>query len=210
MVIVGAGGFAKELLEVVLQTNPTREIAFYDDVTAAGPKLVFDQFPILKTQHELLAYFAQHGNNFVLGLGGGQNRKKLFDKISQWGGNLVSAIDTRATIGTFSHIGRGSTILSQACISNSAQIGNAALIYYHSKITHDCVLGDFVEISPGATLLGHVQIGELSQVGANATVLSHIKIGSNCLIGAGAVVTKDIPDNSIVAGVPGKIIRYKS
>lgn len=210
MVIIGAGGFAKELLQVILQTTPVKQVAFYDDVTSACPNLIFDQFPILNNRQELQEYFNRNGNDFVLGLGGTRYRKQLFEKVSSWGGNPVSALDNQASIGTFSQLGVGSTVLSHACISNSAQIGKAALIYYHSVITHDCVLGDFVEISPGATVLGRSQIGNLTQIGANATVLGNIKVGQNCIIGAGAVVTKNVPDNTVVAGVPAKFMRQNS
>lgn len=210
MVIIGAGGFAKELLDVVLQAIPLKDIAFYDDITEEGPRKLFGQFPILKNSEDLLKHFHQYGNDFTLGIGGTKIRKELFEKISGIGGNLVSTIDNRASVGVFSQLGIGSNVLSQACISNDSQIGIAALIYYNSIITHDCILGDFVEISPGATLLGRVSIGDFTHIGANATVLGRVKVGKNCLVGAGAVVTKDVPDNAVVAGVPAQIIRYRS
>lgn len=210
MVIIGAGGFAKELLDVVLQTTPLKEIAFYDDITKEGPRELFDQFPILKNSEDLLSHFRQYGNDFTLGIGGTQIRRQLFKKISDIGGNLVSTVDNRASVGRFSQLGLGCNVLSQACISNDSQIGIAALIYYNGIVTHDCILGDFVEISPGATLLGRVTIGDFTHIGANATVLGRVKVGENCLVGAGAVVTKDVPDNAVVAGIPAQIIRYRS
>ena len=52
-------------------------------------------------------------------------------------------------------------------------------------------------------------IGDNSLIGIGATVLNHVKIGKNCLIGAHALITegKEIPDNSMVIGAPGKVIR---
>ncbi|MNG38364.1 Maltose O-acetyltransferase [compost metagenome] len=44
-------------------------------------------------------------------------------------------------------------------------------------------------------------------LGTNATVLPKVTIGKNVIVGAGAVVTKDVPDNSLVVGIPGKIIK---
>ena len=94
-------------------------------------------------------------------------------------------------------------------ISNSVKIGIAPIIYYNAIITHDCRIGDFCEISPAANILGRVSIGNKTQIGAGASILPDVKIGSNVTIGAGAVVTKNIPDNAVVVGVPAKIIKIK-
>ena len=51
-----------------------------------------------------------------------------------------------------------------------------------------------------------VKIGNNTFIGANSTVLMGVTIGSHCIIGANAAVTKDIPDFSVAAGVPAKII----
>jgi acetyltransferase EpsM len=56
-------------------------------------------------------------------------------------------------------------------------------------------------------LCGNIRIGVGTQVGACATIIPNIRIGKWCKIGAGAVVTKDIPDYSVVVGVPGIIIK---
>ena len=52
------------------------------------------------------------------------------------------------------------------------------------------------------------QLGSYVKFGVNSSVLGGVKVGNNVIIGAGAVVTKDVPDNCIVGGVPAKIIRY--
>ena len=61
----------------------------------------------------------------------------------------------------------------------------------------------------GAAIAGDVTINDCSEIGANATVLPHVTIGKNSIVGAGAVVTKDVPDNVIVAGVPARILRSR-
>lgn len=208
MLIVGAKGFAKEIFEILYQENQTQNIAFFDDVNLDGPDKVFDKFDILKNKVAVLQYFSRYGNKFTIGVGSPILRKKLFDKFKELKGILVSTISKNSDIGSFNVIiSEGVNILSGVKISNEVIIGKAVIIYYNTVVTHNCEIGDFVEISPSVSILGNVQIGAYSHIGSSATILPNIKIGSNVTIGAGSVITKDIPDNSMVVGVPGKIIK---
>lgn len=59
---------------------------------------------------------------------------------------------------------------------------------------------------PDADKFGTIEIGNNVNIGWNVIIMPNVRIGSNCVIGAGAIVTKDIPDNSVAAGVPARII----
>lgn len=60
---------------------------------------------------------------------------------------------------------------------------------------------------PNADIFGKIEIGDNVHIGLNAIIMPNVKIGNNCIIACGAVVTKNVPDNSIVGGVPAKIIK---
>ncbi|PRZ20087.1 acetyltransferase [Flavobacterium granuli] len=208
MLIVGAKGFAKEVLEVVHQLNQLDNLVFYDDVNDDVPEKLFGQFPVLRTIEAALIYFKTIDNQFTIGIGNPVLRKKLCDKFTDLGGEFVSTISPLAAIGSFDvQIGIGSNILSGSVFSNGIRVGKGSIVYYNSVITHDCIIGDFVEISPSVTLLGRCIIGCCTQIGSNATILPSIRIGKNVIIGAGSVVTKDLPDNCLAVGVPAKIIK---
>ena len=208
MLIVGAKGFAKEVLEVVHQLNQLKNLVFYDDVNDDIPEKLFGQFPVLRTIEEVLVYFKTIDNQFTIGIGNPILRKKLYDKFTALGGIFTSTISPLASICSFDvQIGIGSNILSGSVFSNGIRVGKGSIVYFNSVITHDCIVGDFVEISPSVNLLGRCEIGSYSQIGSNATVLPDIKIGKNVIIGAGSVVTKNIPDNCLAVGVPAKIIK---
>jgi sugar O-acyltransferase (sialic acid O-acetyltransferase NeuD family) len=208
MLIVGAKGFAKEVLEVLYQNKQTDNLVFYDDVNDESQEDLYGQFKILKNTDEAVTYFKIIDNRFTIGIGNPVLRKKLFEKFKALGGTFISTISPLALIGSFDvEIGKGCNILANSILSNSVKIGKGCIVYYNSIITHDCLIGDFVEISPSVTILGRCTIGEFSQLGSNATILPDMKIGKNVIVGAGSLVTKDVPDNCMVVGIPAKIIK---
>lgn len=207
MLIIGAKGFAKEVLEIIHQLGQLDNLAFYDDVNDDVKGMLFDKFPILKTIEDASNYFETIDNKFTIGIGNPVLRKQLCDKFTGLGGIFTSTI-SQAYIGSYDvHIGIGSNLLSGVTISNNVKIGSGAILYYNSIITHDCIIGNFVEISPGVTILGCCTIGDYCQIGANSTILPNVNVGNNVIVGAGTIITKDIPDNCLVVGVPARITK---
>lgn len=208
MLIVGAKGFAKEILEILHQNGNIDNIAFFDDVNEDIGDLLFKKFPILNSIDKAKFFFNKNGKEFTLGIGNPKLRYKLYKKFTGIGGVFTSLVHPSTNIGSYEVIiGTGCNILSGVTISNSITIGKGCIIYYNSVVTHDCVISDFVEISPSVNILGRVKIGEFSHIGANSTILPDVTIGKNVVVGAGSVVTKDLPDNVVALGIPAKIVR---
>lgn len=210
MLIIGAKGFAKEILEVLHQLKRTKNIVFYDDVNLDIEDSLYNKFPILKSEFEVTEYFKTNDRDFTVGIGNPLQRETLYKKFTNLGGKLTSVVSPHAYVGYFDNtIGEGCNIMTGAILTSSILIGKGVLINLSCTIGHDCKVGDFVELSPGVKISGNCTIGNLTSIGTNATILPRINIGSNVIIGAGAVVTKDIPDNSVAVGIPAKIISAK-
>lgn len=197
MLLYGASGHGSVVLSILDSLNYTVDGFFDDNITL----LKFENYRIYgKYSSKIL-----DDRPILITIGDNLTRYNLskFIKHSFFYGcfSKTAIIDNNVIIGL------GTIILQSSVIQKGAVIGSNCIINTNSSIDHQCVIGDFVHISPSATLCGGVIIGEGTHVGAGATIIPNIKIGKWCVIGAGAVITKDVPDYSLVVGVPGRIIK---
>jgi len=138
-----------------------------------------------------------------------------------------------STFGDSLQTGQGASIREENVVGDDVSIGTNAVLEFGNKIGNRvrihslCFLEmvtieDDVFVGPNVVFtddphpmkcprylecLGGVTVKRLARIGANSTILPGVTIGENSLIGAGSVVTKDVPDNMVVAGSPAKIIK---
>src|SRR5690554_3444313 len=114
MVIIGSKGFAKEVLEILYQNNYKEKIYFFDNISKASDKLIFDKFEVIRTLDNLKSHFRKaKKNNFTLGLGSPQHRYDLYKIVEGIGGNLASTVSPHAQIGHFNNsLGEGINLMT--------------------------------------------------------------------------------------------------
>lgn len=141
--------------------------------------------------------------------------KKIFNKIKVlWYRSSASRYRTYlkkkgVKIGdNFSIRGNIKSIAIDTSRPSLIEIGdNVTINSNFTLMTHDFVSGIFLnKYSDFIPSSGRVYIGNNVRFGVNCIVLKNVSIGDNCFIAAGSIVTRDIPQNSIVAGVPAKVI----
>lgn len=205
MLIVGAGGFAKQILPIIERLGLIKEVVFYDDYSNDTTSLISRNFRVLRSEKELTEYFNLGDLRFVNAVGGPLNRFTIHQKFCNFGAEPTTLIDPTSSISSYEvTIENGCCILQNVVIEPSSTIGKGCLINLNSLITHDVSIGEFTEISPGVTLLGASKIGKSVFIGSGAIVLPKVEIGDNCIIGAGAVVNRSIPSGHRVVGVPAR------
>jgi len=208
MLVVGAKGFAKEVLEILHQKNELENLVFYDDQTIDIGTHLYNKFPILKSKQDAKHYFETFDKSFTIGIGDPKLREKLYKDFIAIGGRFTSTISKTAILGSYNtKIGDGSNIMQNVVITNDVNIGIGVIINQISSIGHNVVIEDFSEICPNVSISGNCRIGKNVFIGTGAIILPKITIGKNVVIGAGSVVTKDIPDNCVAVGIPAKIIK---
>ena len=126
----------------------------------------------------------------------------------------------KANIRELNEIGDDVSIGTLSVVEHHVKIGHGVRIHSQAFIPEYCVLEDGCWIGPNVVLtnakypkspnakaeLAGVHIMKNAKVGANATVLPGVIIGQNALVGAGAVVTKDVVEETVLAGNPATII----
>ena len=204
MIIVGAKGHAREILDILKEKKIEYNLFFFDNVSTKSPS-TFYNYHILSSENELSEIF-QSDKRFALGLGGTRKRKDIVEIFKNCGGDFNSVISNRAYISSNSIIGNGVNIMPFSSIIGNGILGEGVLLNSYASVHHDSYVGDFCELSPGSRILGYCRIGEMCSIGTNAVVLPKISLCDNVIIGAGAVVTKDFPNGTKGYGVPANLI----
>ncbi len=200
MIIAGAGGHAREILDL-LQQKTGEAIFLFDDVSISVPSNI-NGHPLIRSWEEAKAKL-QNDPRFIIGTGNPAVRKKMYDLFMEWGGQPFTFIaDTAMVSEQQTTIGEGANIMHNAFISNHVQIGKGSLINTRAHLHHNVVTGNFCEIGPAALLLGNVHVGHHVFIGAGAILLPGIEVGDAAIIGAGAVVTKPVAAKQTVKGNP--------
>lgn len=198
IIIIGAGGHAKVVIDCVEQENKFYIDAIVDD--NYKNRTIFD-FVVQQKDNE----GKYDGKKVIIAIGNCITRQKIAQDLSA---EYVTTIHPTASISKYAKIGIGSQIFATAVINAGAEIGNHVIVNTGAIIEHDCKVEDFVHLSPNCCLGGEVTVGTGTHIGIGATVIQGVAIGSNVIIGAGAVVISDVPDNCTAVGIPAKPIKY--
>ena len=148
------------------------------------------------------------GNNTIIhsgavigtdGFGYYQNREGENIKVPHYGGVVIG---DNVEIGANTSIERGT--LDDTVIGNNVKIDDLC------HIGHNCIIKDNVCIVALSMIGGSVIIEDNSYIAPGAMIKNQLRIGQNSLVGMGAVVVKDVENNTVVAGVPAKLLRDNS
>lgn len=205
VVIIGAGGHGKVVLDIlrILETN--RVAGFVD----ADPALVgtsVNGLAVLGGINQLSKLRQQKIKGAIVAIGDNRTRVEYAKQIIEAGLELINAVHPTASVSRTAKVGRNVTIAAGAMVCVDAKISDSVILNTGCIIDHECEVGEGSHICPGAVLAGRVRIGAGAFVGIGANVIQCLSVGENAIIGGGAVVIRDVAPGAKVVGVPGRVI----
>jgi sugar O-acyltransferase (sialic acid O-acetyltransferase NeuD family) len=206
IVLWGSGSQAKVLLPILKEEGFTLT-ALIDGKRDIAP--IVPGCPVFQSAEEMMRaslFGAGEEVYFSIAIGGskGRDRMEIHENLSAQGFHPVTLVHPRAWVAETARLGAGVQVMAMAAVSEEAQIGRHCIINTSASVDHECVIGDGCHVMPNATLAGCVHVGDFCTIGSGATILPRIRIGAGAFVGAGAVVTKDVPSDQTVEGVPAK------
>lgn len=204
LVIIGAGGFGREVLDIVEAIEATGYnlgfVGFLDDGEVDHDHLARRGARLLGTTDE----FPQFANRYVIGIGSPQTKARIAERLDSLGGIAEKLVHPTATIGGDTHLEVGCIIAAGARITTNIRLGKHVHIHVNATVGHDSTIGDFSSVLPGATIGGESTLDCGVLVGTGANVLNQLRVGQSATVGAGAVVTRNVPREITVIGMPAK------
>ncbi len=210
MLIIGAGGLATQIFTDLIQME-LPDLAFWSE-TGTKFSFISDRYPLFKNDDEVKEYFQTRSKEFMLCIGSSKGaRKAISERFTAMGGILTSFVSPLSEVSPYgTEFGQGTTILSHVIIEPNVKTGIGCLLNKTSNMGHESILGDYCELAPGVMLMGDVTIGDHCFIGPGAIVLPKVRIGNHCTVSAGAIIRKDLPDHSLVAPEPARIIKSQN
>ena len=203
IVIVGAGGHAKVIVDMIQQQGVYDVVGLVDKKGVQG----FWGLSVIGEDCDLPMIFKSGVDYAFIALGSNLLRCKLSSTVRHIGFHIPNIISNDAKISKRSKLGEGIAIMPGAIINADTTINDGCIINTNASIDHEGYLEPFVHIAPGCSLSGKVKIGRNSFIGTGARIIDGVSVGTNVIAGAGTVIIHDVEDNCTVVGVPAKKIK---
>ncbi len=208
IVIYGAGSVGRLVEQIILDINKDNLqfnfLGFLDD-NASKHNIEINNTLVLGGSD----FLEKHPKTLVaVGFSAPSQKKGLVTRLKNLNHErFATLIHPKTWISNRVHIGEGSVIYPGVHLDVDIKIEDFCLLNKLCSVGHDTCIGSFSTISPGVNIGGFNKIYEGVEFGINSCTVQHISIGKWAVVGAGAVIIRDVEENSVVVGNPGKIIR---
>ncbi|WP_395657303.1 NeuD/PglB/VioB family sugar acetyltransferase [Nocardioides sp.] len=208
LVVVGAGGFGREVIDVLDAVN---EVADRPVFNLLG---VVDDAPADENLTRLEARGVRYLGgmegpkfehvDFVVGIGAPATRRRVAERMLARGARPTTLIHPSATFGSGVTVGDGSVVCAGVRVTTNIHLGQHVHLNINATVGHDSSIGDFVSVNPLASISGDCVIEDEVLIGVGGVVLNGVTVGRASVVGGSACVVKDVPPGVVVKGIPAR------
>jgi sugar O-acyltransferase (sialic acid O-acetyltransferase NeuD family) len=202
LVIVGAGGFARETAAAATAAG-WRVLGFVDDDPALSGTI--------RSGLPVLGPVSAIGDTaVVVCVGNPRNytaRQRIVERLGLPAERYATVVHPGAEVGSGSVVGPGSVLLAGTVLTADVTVGSHVAVMPQAVLTHDDQVGDYATIASGVRLGGGAVLESGAYVGAGALVREGVTVGAGSLVGMGSVVLRDVPPDEVWAGNPARFLR---
>lgn len=203
ILIVGAGGFGREVLQWALHAWPD-EAHKIGGFLSDDPEALAEQNTRFTIIGSAAGYKPAPGDALVLAIGIPEIRRRVAEMLVARGAEFLSLVHPTAIVADSAQVGEGTILCPYAIVSDNCKLGKFVLMNYHSSVGHDSSVADFSVFSPYATLGGGASIGEDVFLGLHSSVGPHVSLGDRCKVSAGSAALATAPADVVIWGLPGR------
>lgn len=199
LIIVGAGGFGREVAWTVERINSAEpggmwNLIGYADDDPAKASGNFEGYPLLGSVDKVSRDIP--GASVFIALGDNELRESIYKRLR--GHDFPSLIDPSALVSPTVEYRHGVYIAQGCVVSAGADIGKFVILNARSGVGHDCRVGDFSNICPGVSLSGHTTLGDGVFMGTNSCTAPGVTIGCRAKVTCGMPVLTDLAAGEFV------------
>jgi sugar O-acyltransferase (sialic acid O-acetyltransferase NeuD family) len=209
LVIVGAGGHAREIHQLVQDLNADGSawnfVGFLDEHGPTGREV--HGYPVLGAPSWLAG---RRGMRAIVAIGDPVARRRIVQRLeAEPCASFATLVHPRASVGRNVTLGEGSTVCAGAILTTDITVGRHVILNVACTVAHDATIDDFVTVAPGVHVCGAASVMEGCDLGTACTVIPRVSIGPWTVVGAGAVVVADLPPNVTAVGLPARPIKQR-
>ena len=205
LVIIGAGGLAREIYDLAIICNVDNSDfkikGFLSDDQTNIESLGYPK--ILSNTQD---YQVQEGDVFFCAIGNVFQRKKIVERILNKGGKFINLIHPSANLSPSVKLGVGVGIKSFCVISSDVSIGDFSFLQSSVIMGHDSKIESYCQINSFVFFAGYANVGQCVTINAGAKLIQNVIIEDDAVVGMGSIVLSKVKKGTTVFGVPARVL----
>jgi sugar O-acyltransferase (sialic acid O-acetyltransferase NeuD family) len=203
LLILGAGTFAVQALEIAEEAGGFEPVGFINSLEVPAPDARLEGLPV----YGIGALPFAPGEGLIVSGAVSNRRRAAIEILAQRGYEFATLVHPTAYISRRAKLAAGAVVNSGVQLSIYVELGPHAIVNRGATIGHHTKIGACATVGPGVTIAGDVEVGTGAYIGVGSVIREKSTIGAGAIVGAGAVVVKPVAANTLVTGVPASVMR---